>query len=154
MNNSSFFRRLWRDVKAVFGDHLPHGWEETTDELLVFLNKAKTWSESDGAMTLAAMAPKGLGTIALDRLHHLFEDAIPTLEIAVGARGATLGITDPVEHANAIAKYVFEHINRLPEDMRGKHWEDIARKIMEVELQLSTTAAKALLNTLLGKMKA
>jgi hypothetical protein len=148
----NFFKHLWMEVNVIFSRHLSKGWEAFCTDLLNGLTTAKTYFGSEKVATVADLFPNGIGHVALAKLQQMIVDLIPTLEIA---KGCTIpSALSPAEKADAVLQFVLGNISKLPEDMQGKHLEDIARKLAEVELQLSTTAAKAILNTLLGKLKA
>ena len=153
----TFFHAIGAQIMALLGTHFSNlqnlaGWESITEALINALEKAKTLGSSAVAVTVASLVGNGLGTVILTDVEKLLGDAIPTLEIFLGGEKAIEGLTGTAR-ADAAIQYAITAINKLPADMQGKHWEDIARKFLELALGVTTTEAKVMVNFKLGQMK-
>jgi hypothetical protein len=153
MSATTFFHEIGDEIALAFG-HMPKDFAGVTNQLVTDLNNAKKFLESPGATTIAAMFPKGIGTAVDSELDKLVTEGLATIEIAQGAEQATSTITDPTAKADAIIQYILANIAKLPAEWQGKHWLNIAEKILESVLNITTTEANALVNTQLGLIKA
>lgn len=154
----TFFHNLGTELSALLHKtlgitHDTASWEPITLDLIRLVDTLKNAANSGAVVSLAHLIPNGIGDIALPVVQHILADALPTLEIFLGGEKATAGLEGQAL-TNAALQYCFDSIDKLPTDFRGKHWEDIARKFLEMALKVSTTEAKAMLSIKLGEMKA
>ena len=144
MSLKNIFHKLGDDF-AIMAGKLPHDWVNATTDLLAGLEKAKNLLNSPTAITVAAMFPKGLGTIALADLQNIIANALPALEIAQGCEKAVSGITDPAKKADAVLGYLLANMGKMPQEWQDKHWLNIAETILSKLLNISINDAKLLL---------
>ena len=148
------FSTIGADIRLLFAGKLPQNWEADTDTILSALKVAQTWEASAGAITLAALLPKGVGNFALAFVQNVTNNSITTIEIAQGAEQATVAITDPAAKADAIFAYVVANINKLPANWQGKHWEDMAVTLLQGLLNVTENEAKAIVALQASKIPA
>jgi hypothetical protein len=142
---------LGAKVTLLFGSHLPHGWEDVTQELITGLNNAKAFLDKPEVVKVEGIFP-GVHLLLQD-VRHWIAEGVPTLEIALGAEKVAEGITDPVAKADAVMAYVLANLGKLPEEWHGKHWLDVARKVLQAALKVTATEANAMINIIYEKMK-
>lgn len=152
MSIKSFFKDMGDKIALLFG-HMPKDWVEHTDEVVRFFNKAKTFLSAPTTLILASLIPNGWGNIAREDLLKIITETLPTLEIAQQVEHSLVGVTDVEQQANIIMQTILANMAKLPADWQGKHWLDMARKLLTTMTGMTNTEANALINMKYGQIQ-
>jgi hypothetical protein len=137
-----FFHHIIDSVKKAFKKNLPEGFEHITETIILGLNKAKALEESNAAHTIASLFGN-VGEEILEKIHGIIPEILPVVEMAKGAEEATHGLSG-VDLVNALLTFILNNIKNLPSDWQGKHWLDVASRILQKVLNITHSEAVTL----------
>jgi len=123
-----------------------------------FLLGAQKAFNSNVAISIAALIPKGIGNVILADIQKLIQKALPDAEI-VGRctseiEAATAGLTDPAAIIDATLPIVIKEIQTLPANQQGKHIEEIIVVCLTQVLDLPLSEIELLVKNEVAQIQA
>lgn len=146
---------IWRELWGK----IPENYEQATEDAINGLNTAKAFLTNPLVISVAALFPRGIGSIADAALVNIINKILPELEMGKACEDALQAyiVAHPAaaeqEKATVILQTIIQNIGKLPASWQDKHWLDIAVNILIAILGITKTEANTLVSIKYAQMK-